>query len=500
MVPQTLSGKASGPFVLGLDVGSSSVRTLLFDGAARQMPKIGAQLQYRVDTTPNGGVEVDPAELLQLTYECLSATHDQLESGNIRPDMLAFSGFWHSFLGIDRAGAPTTPLVHLFDTRSAKAAEELRGMVDAVDLHRRTGCVLHPSYWPAKLRWLSQDRPADVERTERWLSFGEYLFLKLFGEPSCSTSMASGSGIWNQNRSRYDEEILSVLPVRRDQLWPEDRMDESRSKLLSPFGFKWPRFNGIPWYPALGDGACNNIGSGCITPDRFSLMVGTSGAMRAVFEADQVDIPAGLWCYRVDRNRYVLGGALSNGGEVFAWMKRTLQLPAPEEVERTMAQTAPGSHGLTILPLFAGERSTKWRGHARAAITGMSLHTEPVNILQAALESVSLRFREIYELMVTRIGEPAEVVASGGALLKSPAWTQMMADALKRPVRPCLEPEASGRGAALLALERFGAIRHISDLPAEIDRAREPRTECAEVYDQLLGNQRKLYRKLFEEV
>ena len=83
----------------------------------------------------------------------------------------------------------------------------------------------------------------------------------------------------------------------------------------------------MPWFPALGDGACDNIGSGCLTPDRFALMVGTSGAMRAVCEHGSMRIPPGLFCYRVDRRRFVLGGALSNGGEVYHWMKRTLSLP-----------------------------------------------------------------------------------------------------------------------------------------------------------------------------
>ncbi|HYP14524.1 MAG TPA: gluconokinase [Bryobacteraceae bacterium] len=495
----TFSDKASGPFVLSLDVGTSSVRTLLFDGCARQIPAVEHKMEYKFSTTSDGGVEFNADQLLRLTIDCLSSTHRQLETAGIRPDAVAFSAFWHSFLGVDHDGDPTTPLVHLFDTRSAEAAEALKLRIDPEANHRRTGCVLHPSYWPAKLLWLSQAMSDAFGRTKTWLSFGEYLYLKLFGSPSTSSSMASGSGLWNQNQNRYDAEILSVLPITPEQLAREDGIDEERKFLLPELASRWPRLNGIPWYPALGDGACNNVGSGCTTPDRFALMVGTSGAMRAVVEMDQIDIPLGVWCYRVDKKRFVLGGALSNGGEVFAWMKRNLQLPASRELEQRLQSAEPGSHGLTVLPLFAGERSPKWRADARAAITGMSLHTAPVDILQAALESVALRFREIYDLMVPRIGKPQEVIASGGALLNSPAWTQMMADALGRPVRPCLEPEASGRGAALLTLERLGAIAHIDQLPADIDVPRVPREQNGSIYNGLLAGQRKLYRKLLEE-
>ncbi len=221
--------------------------------------------------------------------------------------------------------------------------------------------------------------------------------------------------------------------------------------------------------------------------------------MRAVAERESVEIPQGLWCYRVDRRRFVLGGALSNGGEVFAWMKRTLALPPEEELEAALASMEPGAHGLTVLPLFAGERSTKWRAEARAAITGMSMHTGPVDIVRAALESVALRFRQVYLILTDRMGEPAEVVASGGALLHSRAWTEMMADALGRPVVACCEQEASSRGSALLVLERIGAISHIRDLPAKTGEVYEPVLARAASYDQLLSKQQHLYKKLFEE-
>jgi gluconokinase len=276
-------------------------------------------------------------------------------------------------------------------------------------------------------------------------------------------------------------------------------MDRPCDSLRADYKSKWPHFDGIPWYPALGDGGCNNVGSGCITPDRFALMVGTSGAMRAVVEAPSIQIPDGLWCYRVDRNRFVLGGALSNGGSVYAWMKHTLQLGSDEEIESQLAEMKPGAHGLTVLPLFAGERSTKWRADARAAITGMSLDTSPIEIVHAALEAVALRFRNIYDIMTEMLAVPGEVVASGGALLRSPVWTRMMADALGRPVVACMEKEASGRGAALIALERLGAIRHLRDLPARTGETFVPDAENRAVYDGELARQRRLYTKLFEE-
>jgi gluconokinase len=196
----------------------------------------------------------------------------------------------------------------------------------------------------------------------------------------------------------------------------------------------------------------------------------------------------------------VLGGALSNGGEVFAWAKRTLQMP--KDLESRLETAMPGTHMLTVLPFFSGERTPYWRADLRAAITGMSFSTDSFDILRASLEAVALGFSQIYRLLSNNqaggIAPPAEVIASGGALLRSPGWTQMMADALARPVTACTEAETSCRGAALWAMERIGIIKNIADVPASLGVTFQPREEHCTTYDRLRSNQQSLYRKLYE--
>ena len=488
---------SNAPYIVTLDVGTSSVRTLLFDGAGRQQDGFGEHLTYQIATTHDGGVEVDPQMLLDLCVRCLAKLHQQLQAAQIKPAAVGFDTFWHSFLGIDANQDPTTPIVHLFDTRSTAEVKQLEGKLDAAAVHARTGCRLHTSYWPSKLLWLSKYRTAEFKATARWISFGEYLFLRILGDPIASTSMASGSGLWNQQANDYDTDMLAALPIERAELCPPDEMDRPASKLTGTYRAQWPLLDGIPWYPALGDGACNNIGSGCTTVHEFSLMVGTSGAMRAVVEADTISIPDGLWCYRVDRKRFILGGALSNGGDVYAWMRRTLALPSTAEAEAALLKSKPGSHGLLLLPFFAGERSPYWRADLRAAITGMDFATTPMDILQAALESVSLRFLEIFTMMSDCLGVPGSVIASGGALLASAAWSQMMADALGMSICRCLEQEATSRGAALLTLERLGAIPSVKVAYAKTGEMHNPVPANTAAYQQLMEAQRKLFNKLF---
>jgi gluconokinase len=170
----------------------------------------------------------------------------------------------------------------------------------------------------------------------------------------------------------------------------------------------------------------------------------------------------------------------------------------PADWEQQLSRITPGSHGLTVMPLFAGERSTKWRADARGAITGLNLNTTPVEILAASLESVALRFRLLYDILSDRLGAPERVIATGEALRKSTVWTQMMADALGRPVVASLEKETSARGAAMLALERIGAVAHLSEIPSTTGDTFLPRPQFADAYARLLEEQKTLYRRLFE--
>jgi gluconokinase len=480
----------SDPFIASLDVGSSSVRALLFDSGARRMEGYGAQVAYRIRTTPDGGAEADPEELCQLAVDCLDELHRQVQAAGFRIAAVAGCAFWHGLCGVNAAGQPTFPVLHLLDTRSGDQVARIP------DSHARTGCVPHSSYWPAKILWLAAHRPDELRATNRLLSFPDYFFRKLFGRASVSLSMMSATGLWDQNAANYDPETLSALPIRRDQLPELTLLDQTEDDLLPEYRAMWPAFAKARWFPALGDGACSNLGSGCISPDRAALMVGTTGAMRVVLDAPRVEIFPQLWCYRVDRRRFVTGGALSNGGDVFAWMKRTLALP--KDLEARLESAIPGNHGLAMLPFFSGERTPYWRADLRAAITGLSASTEAFDILRAALESVALRFREIYGLLVTALGpEPRQIIASGGALLHSPGWTQMMADALGRPITICTEAEASCRGAALWALERLGLIDNLGDLPASTGAVIAPRPEYQDAYQDLFFQQHQLYERLF---
>jgi gluconokinase len=441
--------------VIALDVGTSSVRAAFYDSAGRAILGRSHQVQYTPTLTPDGGVEHDATRLLEGVVACLDAIHPNRPPEETRA--VGVATFWHGLLGFDAGGRPITPVYMWADTRSVGDAQLLRSALDDEALHRRTGCHLHSSYWPAKLRWLARERPAEAQRVARWGSFGEFLELSLFGEATTSVSMASGTGLFDQETTRWDPEALAAAEIEERRLFPLADRTEPRRGLRAPWAGRWPALRTASWFPAIGDGAASNIGSDCVDATRIALNVGTSAALRVVTR-DPPAPPHGLWRYRVDRARAVVGGSTSEGGNVYAWSRQVLRLGRDDEIEAALAALPADGHGLTVLPHLAGERSPGWRGERRGLVGGLRLDTSAVEIVRAVLEAVALRLAMVYGLVAPCASADHAVVASGGALGRSRAWTQIIADALGRPVMWSAEPEATSRGAALLALEALGVV------------------------------------------
>jgi len=407
--------------ILALDVGSSSVRAQRFD--ARGEPA-GELRQERYETT-------GAAEVAAVVRRVL---------GGEEPD--ATSCFGHSLVAIDRRGKALTPILGWRDTRSAGAAEWLRGRLDPAATH-------------AKLAWLSRTEPDVFRDAARFVSFTDYLR----GGAETSLSIASATGLLDLAARDWDAELLAVLDLDPERL---------------------PR---IADEPVWLDAACSNLGAGCTGRHRAALMVGTSGALRLVYETERPRPLPGLFCYLLDERRVVEGGALSDGGNLYAWLERTLAPAAGE-----LAGRDPSDHGLTFLPFLGGERSTGWDPEATGTVTGLTFATTPLDLRQAALEGVAFRFAAIADLLPGA----EEIVATGGGLLHDPAWIQIMADALARPVLVSGVAEASLRGAAVAALERLG---HEAP-PAPLATAFGPRADRADTYRSAKERQQRLYEVL----
>jgi gluconokinase len=430
--------------VLALDVGTSAVRAQRFDERCRPAGELGKRLYVGVS---------DPDEIAAAVRAAIADA-----GGADGVDAVGVSCFGHSLLPLDAAGKPLTPILGWRDPRAVDATRKLAEKVDADAVFARTGAPLHPSFWPAKLAWLAT-RSRDVSI---YVTFAEYLYAQLAGaEPRMSVSSASGTGLFNLHTRAWDEELLDVLNLDIARLPPvSDNLTGG-------------------WQPALLDGACANLGAGAVGETTAALTVGTSCTLRRVYYTDEPRPRRGLFLYLVGGSRVVEGGALSDGGNLFHWLNRTLA-----EDHSSLLERGPGEHGLSFLPFLGGERSTGWRLQARGAVHGLTFDTTPRDIRQAALEAIGFRLAAVLALLP----EVEEIVATGTVLVRDPEWMQLTADAIGHAIAAG-EGEASLRGAAVAALERLGASPDAAELGPRI----EPRPELVGDYDAAREQHRRLY-------
>ncbi|NBU63699.1 MAG: carbohydrate kinase [Chloroflexia bacterium] len=482
--------EAVHPLVLTLDVGTSAVRLLCFDAQARPITGIDARSSIEVYSDARGAAEIDIIALCIQCEDVIDTVIRQLGSHCQHVAAIAVDTMATTMVGIAPDGVPVGPLRTYADTQSAGEAHWLRQQYCEADYHDATGCLLRPNFWPARIRWLQAQRPHEWQAASMWMTLGEYLEWRWLGIRRVTPSVAAWTGLLDRTTLTWHPEWLAAVGMPAHALAPVVDVDVSHTGCAPLWVTRWPALAHMQWFPAIGDGAAANVGSGCSTPRHLALTVGTTGAMRIAILGTPAP-PAGLWCYRIDRHMALVGGATSEGGNIYQWMRDTLQFGALDDaaIEAQLATYLPDSHGLTILPLWAGERSPGWAGDARATIHGMHLGTTPLDLLRAAFEAMALRFGQIAaELPVCE-----EVIASGGALLRSPTWLQICADVLGRPVTASAVVEATARGVALLALRSLGVIERLDDIATPLAATYQPDMPTHAVYQRAAQRQHALY-------
>lgn len=484
------------PVLLALDIGTSGVRAALFDEDGSEFSSKNVRADSGSTVLADSGA-IDADQLVEQVSDAIDTLFSNFYQANTTVELVAISCFWHSLMGIDDTGTPTTPLFGWSDRRSAPQAQQLRREFDEAKFHSRTGSRFHPSYWPAKLLRLRDEEAHVFRATRKWISFSDYLLLRLAGETSTSVSMASGTGLMDQRTCEWDVELLGAIGIKSDQMPEIASSKVSNHKLSAAYAHRWPLLANARIFPAIGDGAANNIGAGCSTRGNIALMIGTSGAMRVLYEgAPPAQLPSEIWCYRADRERVVIGGALSDGGSLYKWMRETL-LPVEDVtwIEGELGEMEPDSHGLTVLPFWSGERSTGWHADAQGTIVGLTPQTRSIEVLRAAMEAVTYRFALI-ALALEPFAPDATIMASGHALQSSPAWVQILTDVLGRRMNVSERVEASTRGAALLALEGAGKIQSIEDFSVPVAAVFEPDLSRHARYQVGLARHQDLYERV----
>lgn len=481
---------ADRPLVVALDIGSSSVRGALHDRLGRTVAGSSVQVRYAWNTASDGSVRVSHQALVGVVDQAL----DEIEAtvGHLAQDVVAggISCFIHSIVGLDDAGRPMTPVLSWADTTSRADAAALRERVDPAAVHASTGAPIHAGYWPARVLRLRREQPG----VRRWSGLAELIVERLTGRPALSRSMASGTGLLDRARGTWAEGLIEELGLEPGQLPTLVDDDESIGRLSDKASRRWPRFSQFGWFAAWGDGGCGNVGLGATARGTAALMVGTSGALRAIVPDAAPAIPMGLFAQRLGPGS-VVGGQLSEGGGTLAWASALLRR-SQAALEREAAKLESDAHGLTVLPYTFGERGLGYHDDARGAVVGLTPGSDAVAIYRAILESIAYGFAAVDDELSRVLGAAPRIVASGGALASSPLLTQVLADVLGRDIDVAPALESSRRGAALLALWGSGHIVDPGVVPAPRTRAVASDPDQASRYQVARARREALYGQL----
>lgn len=472
-----------------IDLGTSGVRALVFTPQGRVAAEAARELPGRAEADPDQVVEGALAVLRE-------AVHQASEAG-LKVEAVGLSSALFSVMGVDGHGRPVTPAYTWMDRRAGTVVARHREKPKVRALYQRTGCPMHALYPVAKVRWLRETDPERFQRVSRFISLKEYLLHRLFGQYVVDVSVASSSGYFDITNHRWDPDALAWAGITEAQLSePVDATHVLRG--MDPGLATWLGLSpGTPVVVGAGDGMLAHVASGCVTPERFSCTVGTSGAIRVLAGRPLLDPEQRTWCYCLDRSWWVAGGAVNNGGVVLRWLRDILGCSGSEAYHafnQMAAQVPPGARGLIWVPLLTGERSPRWNDLASGVLVGLRLEHGRAELVRAAMEGVVFRLLQAYEVLAALAGVEGELRASGG-YARSALWLQIQADAFGRPVLRLKVPEASAMGAAIAAMKAVGAVDtwQAAETMVDVEERVEPRPEFRPIYQHLFDLFQKAY-------
>ena len=497
---------SAGEVVVGVDLGTTNTKVIAYDTSGRRLA--GASAGYPLDEPHPGWAEQDPGRILDAVLTCLRSVVSEVDG---RVAALSFSSAMHTLIGLDAAGDPLTPSLSWADSRAAAQADRLRATPDGgLALHRRTGTPVHPMAPLPKLIWFREQRPELFARVACWAGIKDYVVSRLCGALVTDQSVASGTGLLDLGTLSWDREALELAGVGPERLPPLVETTAVLPGLPAAVADRVGLPAGTPVVAGGGDGPLANLGLGAVHPGVAACSIGTSGALRVTVEQPAVDPRGGVFCYALTGQRWVVGGAINNGGIVLDWAGHALAPDLGDEPAEALLELAgrvpPGAGGLIMLPYLLGERAPHWSGLPLGAYVGLTREHRREHLVRAAIEGVCLQLALVLDSMRAAGNEVREVRATGG-FARSPLWRQILADAFGLDVQFPAGHEGSGFGAALLGMYALGLVDSL-DVAADLVRIADTvrpdpsaaavyaalRPVFADLYDALVPTYRSLHR------
>lgn len=441
--------------LLGLDLGTSSVKAVLVDGRGRVVGEAGAACA--VDRPRPGWAEAAPERWWEAV---VAATLQLAPAARAEVRGIGLSGHMHGAVLVDGRGLAVRPAILWLDGRSVACLDRY-----PADAARTTGNAATAGMTGPTLRWLAEHEPASLEAARWVLLAKDWLRLRLTGEAATDPSDASGT-VLSDRDGQWDEALVAALGLARDRLPPVRPSGEAAGRLTARAAAELGLPAGLPVATGAGDTLAAALGSGLQAAGDAQLSIGSSAQVVVARDAWPGFSP-GLNVYRsanpAGRPPWCQLAAMLNGGLAIDWARGALGLGWDEALARAFAPGAERSQAV-FLPYLTGERTPWMDPHVRGAWAGLGAGDHPGTLMRAALTGVAFGIRAGLEAL-RQGGAPVERLRLSGGGAVHPGWRQLLADVLRVPLDAVACPSASGRGAALLGGLAAGVLSP-SDLPA----------------------------------
>ena len=411
--------------LLGVDIGTSSCKTALFDPEGKVVAQGGCE--YPVSYPRKGWAEQDPAQWWEGVCR---AVREMISDNGVDPAEIAGIGTdgqsW-SAIALDREGNVLCPTPIWTDTRSEEICRETEDRLTAEKLFGLCGNPAKPGYtWP-KILWYRKHRPEVFEKTEKILQSNSYIVYRMTGEITQDISQGYGLACFDMRKGCWDEEMCESLGIPRKLLPEIVPCHQIVGRLTGEAAKQMGLREGIPVAAGGLDAACGTLGAGVVSPGQTQEQGGQAGGMSICINQYAAD-PRLILGFHVVPGCWLLQGGTTGGGGALKWLRETMCPELSFAEMSALAETAePSSGGVTFLPYMAGERSPIWDPKACGVFFGLNFGVTRGQMIRACMEGVAYSLRHNLET-AAEAGARADVLRAMGGSANSRIWTQIKAD------------------------------------------------------------------------
>ncbi|MFH1909403.1 MAG: gluconokinase [Chloroflexota bacterium] len=492
---------------LGIDLGTGSCKSIIIDAQAHLLG-FGACGYVKRENMGQLGEQAPEDLLLAMLRSVRAAVEDAGVSPNTC-QAISIGGVYHSLIAIDKSGAPLTGVITWVGDQATKQAQAVRDAQYANELYQQTGCPVHSLFPLYKLIWLREEQPHIFKQAVRFISAKEYILNRLTGEYMIDFGVAAGSALLNTHTLEWNIPSLELAGIRASQLSPLVDPRQILKGLNPELAAQMGLPKDTPLVLGSADAVNSSLGAGAVRWGQATCMIGTSGAFRIIAPHAMLDKQARSYCYAIDQDHWLVGGAINNGGLALTWLRDAFNQMLQSQMKdarisfddlvASALKIPPGADGLICLPFFAGERSPYWNMNARGVFFGLTLSHDARHMARALMEGVAYRLRSVRDALDDLGAEVKEIRASGG-FTRSDLWPQIVASVLNHELAVPASGETSSLGAAFWALLSSGVVERFEDLHSlvPLDKTYQPNSQESLFYDSLYRIYMDLYFRLGE--